>query len=963
MNQRAQAGWVRRQLAASSALTAALFALLLTLSTAGHEPAAVVAGEQSNAPRELFLSGRYEESAQAYEKMRQRGPEDEVVLARCRETTGNRKVAVAGLTDAIRTHPMAALLAAELARLQSDAGEYEAAERSAQAALSLDEKNLLARWVQAELHRRSGKLDEALKGYEWLVNYFNSGPAIVRSEDRHVIGLAAAQYARWSRNHGQFKRLVSDFYPELLSREAKYWPAHLELARLFAEKYNEADAIEAINAGLAINPQAADLHVLRAQLALDKFDLATARTAVERALAVCPQHLGALRARADILLADVRPAEAIAVLGEARKLQPRDEETLGRLAASYAAVDGLPNGKPAPRMQELVHQVENWNPHAGEFYLAAGDALDRLRRFPQAAEQYRQAQAKMPQLVAARGKLGMTLMRLGKEVEAAQFLNEAFTIDPFNVRVKNTLEVLDVLQGYAALETEHFVLKFDRGRDELLATYAARYLEREVYPQLVEQFGFRPQGKTLIEIFSRARNTSGHGWFSARMAGLPAIGTVGACAGRMIALTSPEELEKKFDWARVLRHEYVHVLNLQHTDFGIPHWFTEGLAVHSEGAPRPRSWNEILSRRAKEKKLFDLDSLTFGFVRPASSDDWALAYCQAALHVDYLYEQFGSDAVAGLLAAYAERKSTSEAIAQVLQISQQEYERGYGQYVTDYLTRQGLEANREPESLAALQEAAQREHATAADQAALARAYLDRKNFPEARRYALAAQEQEARQPLAAYVLARLQLSIGDTEAALGLLEKGLKDEQPQEDLLALLAAMKLQAADLVESERLHQVGQKHFPASDRWLKGLARIYLLGQDDAKLAPVLERLAELEPDSRSIRKKLADMALAKGDFAPARQWATALIHLDVRDAEAHVQLAVAAVGMKDLAMAAEEYAAAVALDPEKPQWRLAWAEVLLALGKRDEAGRVAEELKQRDDDYPGLEALLEKLKRE
>ena len=34
---------------------------------------------------------------------------------------------------------------------------------------------------------------------------------------------------------------------------------------------------------------------------------------------------------------------------------------------------------------------------------------------------------------------------LGKEVEAENILKEAFDIDPFNVRVSNTLKVLDVL--------------------------------------------------------------------------------------------------------------------------------------------------------------------------------------------------------------------------------------------------------------------------------------------------------------------------------------------------------------------------------------------------------------------------------------------------------------------------------------------------------------------------------------
>src|SRR5690606_8977195 len=153
-------------------------------------------------------------------------------------------------------------------------------------------------------------------------------------------------------------------------------------------------------------------------------------------------------------------------------------------------------------------------------------------------------------------------MRLGEEVEGQRLLEESFEIDPFNVRVSNMLKVLEVLSGYATLETEHFIIRFDRGRDEVLARYAADYLE-SVYPVLCKQFGFEPEGKWLFEFFSRARNTSGHGWFSARMVGLPYIGTVGACAGKMVALASPNDMDQKYNWARVLKHEFIHVLNLQ----------------------------------------------------------------------------------------------------------------------------------------------------------------------------------------------------------------------------------------------------------------------------------------------------------------------------------------------------------------------------------------------------------------
>src|SRR5205814_8902864 len=132
------------------------------------------------------------------------------------------------------------------------------------------------------------------------------------------------------------------------------------------------------------------------------------------------------------------------------------------------------------------------NPHCGEFFLAAAESFDRMRRYPLAAENLRLAHERMPQLISTRGKLGLVLMRLGEESEAARLLAESFAIDPFNVRVKNMLEVLDVLKTYAAIETEHFVIKFDRGQDELLARYASRYLEDDVFPRLTKLLGYTP---------------------------------------------------------------------------------------------------------------------------------------------------------------------------------------------------------------------------------------------------------------------------------------------------------------------------------------------------------------------------------------------------------------------------------------------------------------------------------------
>jgi predicted Zn-dependent protease len=208
-------------------------------------------------------------------------------------------------------------------------------------------------------------------------------------------------------------------------------------------------------------------------------------------------------------------------------------------------------------------------------------------------------------------------------------------------------------------------------------------------------------------------------------------------------------------------------------------------------------------------------------------------------------------------------------------------------------------------------------------------------------------------------VLARLELSIGDTDSALKLLGAAVDEralDPAAEEALALLAGLKLQAGDLAAAERLHLLGDKQFPRSERWPKGLARIYLQTSQAEKLRPVLERLAALDADSVAIRQKLAQLALAAGEFPAATRWATAALRLDVQDAATHALLAAAAAGAQSHATAAEEYATAIRLDGTNAAWRFAQVQTLVKLGRRDAASAALAELRELDADYPGLDAL-------
>ena len=751
--------------------------------------------------------------------------------ARCYAARGSYDEATATLLRGLELAPESADIEAELARLAFDRGDYDEVEQRVARARELNDEHLQARWLGAELYRVRGQLDEANGAYKWFVDYYNAHD-VREAETLYYVGRAAGQYARWNRLTDQFAFLVNELYPDALAADPSFWPAHLESGLLFLEKYNEAEAQRELSAALRINPSSAEVNSALAQLALQRFNLDEAKLAIARALEINPRSLEAHRARGDWLLANLEFEEAAEVLERARRWNGRAEATLGRLGAAYLLADGPSAQDETTRFGRLRQEVDERNPRAGEFYDTLASALGERLKFPAAEQFYREALKRMPQLIGPRTGLGMLYMRMGREDEARQLLDEAFEIDPFNVRVSNTLKVLEVLDEYETLETAHFIIKFDGSRDGILAHYVARHLE-EAYPRLCAEMGFEPSEKSLFEIFSRARNTDGHGWFSARMVGLPYIGTVGACVGKMVALASPTDGKTPYNWARVVEHEFIHVINLQQTNFNIPHWYTEALAVLNEGYPRPQVWNQLLVERVPKGEMFNLDTINLGFARPKSGFDWQMAYCQAELYAEYLLKAYGEDALAQMLAAYANNLSTREALAECFGVEQEDFEQGYQQYVRDVVNK--LSANPQPDDKLSFAELERAQKSAPEDvhlMARLARAHLDRKAYPEARRLARQVRQREPAHPLAGYVVARLHLLIGDVEEARTELESSLDRESPHLEVLSLLAALHQKGRRYDEAAELYELGAGSRMRS--LAEAFGRVYLLAERNEKL---------------------------------------------------------------------------------------------------------------------------------
>ena len=867
--------------------------------------------------RTLRLRGRYEEAIELYSQRRQ-STASVVGHARCLAALGQTDAAIAKLKAFVAENsgPKASVT---LAWLYFQTGKYADAKRLLKSSLNEQPSSVLGQFLTAELKRTSGDFAGAKEAYGPLAKTTIND---LQVDDALLVCRAIATHGRWTQNTRVFDRLVNDLYPRLLNKNPNFWPAHLDSGKLFLEKFNDADALRELKAAIAINPRAAEAHVQLGRLALRGFQLESATAHLKRALSINEHLVSALQLSADIALVNLLPSDAVAPLEKAVSINSVDEATLGRQLAVHLRLDGLDSAnKPNARASQLIKAVEARNPRCGAFFAAAGDAFNAMRIYPLAAAYYKRALDRFPEQVAAKSSLGMVQMRLGEEADARRTLEDSFKADPFNVRVKNTLDVLDLLDTYAVLETEHFVLRFNRGQDGLLAEYAARMLEEEVYPDLVAELGYEPKGKTLLEIFSKANGTSGHAWFSARMVGLPFIGTVGACAGKMFALTSPAD-GQAYNWARVLRHEFVHVLNLQQTNFLIPHWFTEAIAVRNENIPYPADWERILAKYVANDSLFTLADINHGFVRPDNSERWTLAYYQAYLYADFCIKLAGDDAIPDMLSLYAEGNDTADVVKAVTGLDLTEFEAQYRAFLAERTKDFGV-PRQQPVSADELQARltkADTKHKKAELLGLLAEAQLRNRQTRKASRFAQQAIELDQQQPDARYVLARLMSSVGDDAKAWSHIQQALKAKPPNAKLLAFAATLKQAAGEYDAAIKLYKSGQDAFPSDMSWTKGLARVYLKSGESTQLMTTLSQIAEREADKTPFAKKLTLLALANKDYKTAEKWANRVLHVDVMNPIAHAQLGKALARQGKRKSAIREYETALRLSPGDANWR-------------------------------------------
>jgi len=869
----------------------------------------------------------------------------------CLRAQGELDEAMRILEEAIKAAPANPDLLALLADLEFSRGRWEAAaERTAQARAQ-DDNHLLARWVDAQLLRETGKLEDAVNACRWFVDLQNEQAERLKTDPEALllVGQAAELYFRAEARGEDLAQSLNDvinvIYEQAITTDRHCWQAAWLEGRLFLAGYNERLAMPELQRALTINPLAPEVLTTLGQADLNGYKLAAGREKAQRALEINPNYLPAYVLLADLNISDERFADALKAAESALAINPRDQDALAR----YAAAQRLLLNDAAARAAELAVLADN--PRPARFYAALGERLADRRKYPEAERAFLKAVEADPNQTDAIIGLGMLHMQVGREAEAKTLFDQAFAADPFNVRADNMMKVLRHLSGYTTIETNHFRVLVDPAQDELLGRYMADYLE-EVLVELSQTLGFTPPGQTQVEILKN------HQWFSGRTIGLPFIPTVGACTGKVVAMASPRATQRPYNWARVLKHEMVHVLNLQQTEFNIPHWYTEALAVNSEGYPRPQEWNKMLLVRVPARKLLNLDTINLGFIRPSEPEERQLAYCQAQLYAQYMTQRFGPQAHIRLLDAYRRGLTTDQAIPDAFGIPKEDFEAGYLDFLdAEVRTLKARVESEEPITFSKLQDRLKADPENADLNAKMAYEHFSRRDLREARPFADKALKLNPKQPLAAYVKARLLETIGDEEAARAVLKPALDPENPNERVVDLLGQLEMKAGNLDEAERLFETARRLDPSNSKWIAGLARVHLRQKRVDAFLEDLAKLALNDADDLTLRKELAKRHLQRGEFDQAARWGKECLYIDVYDPECHELLADAHLGQNQADRAVAEYKVALQLQPKKPALlgvKLARAE--WAAGQRDEARQRLDAILQADPTLPEAQDL-------
>ncbi len=742
-----------------------------------------------------------------------------------------------------------------LGEILLDRGKIAAAESAFVRAITGHAPDSLTAAVNlARLHYERGERDRAMKEFDRFIDIYNTSAGALTSAEMTAVGVAC-RYLGFD-NPQLFKDALKAL-DRAIMMDGSNVDAKLDVGDLFLDKYNSADAQTAFEEVLAANPSEprallgeAKRRIFDSQPGVDSL--------LQRALELNPNYVEARTERAELLLEIEEYGLAQKEVDRALAVNPASSEALA-VSAAIHYVTGDTRGYEEVRQRALA-----LNPANAEFYVAMSSAASRIRLYAVAAEFARQGIAADPKNWTAHALLGMNLLRLGHIGEGRKSLDASFAGDPYNVWVKNTLDLLDTFGNYDETTSGKFVFMVEKSESPLLSIYLRDLAER-AYATFQQHYQYTPAPPVRIEVYKS------HADFSVRTVGLAGLGALGVSFGSTLAFDSPAAKDAgPFNWGSTVWHELAHTFTLGLTDQHVPRWLSEGLSVYEEHHARP-GWGSNVSVDFLDAfaagKLVPVSRMNDGFMRPAYPEQVILSYHQASVVCDLIARDYGEKAILQMLLEYKAGRTTSEVFQKVLGMDPKQFDKKFDAYMRE----------RYAGPLAALKDSL-----TAGTETPPAELLVLANASPRGYRI----------QMLAAIVLAKG----GETDTAITLLERARAlfpeyggSDGPYAGLAQLYAAKgnTRKAADALSQYVLHN--ETDYAAHLE----LARLRVQFGDSAGAADALDRALYIDPYDITVHQRLADLYRGLKERENAVRERRAVVALGPADkAEAYYELAVA-----------------------------------------------------------------------
>ncbi len=860
----------------------AVFLLAFAASAfAADEPPPVPAS--ADEARTLFLRGHYDEARAALEKLLAAEPADEQALKVFCELDielGHFEAAEERADDFLRANPKAVSARVEYAWALYHRGKIDRAFAETRKAEELDPKHLGARFLEGLILWERGERGVAKRVFGTFADVWRDTPADqINAEDATLIGQACTYFALVDRNVPMLKSIVNDIYPHAVKQDRRYTPAMVASAMLFLEKYNTGQAEKELDAALLVNPTLPEALVGMARCHLESREFIRAHECLDRAAEVAPDSPEVILLDGMLSVYDEDYAAAMVRADKVLGVNPSNPDALGLKAACLFETDKREEYAAVEKTALAV------NPKCSGFYEVVASVLVTRHRDGEAEALLRKAVALAPEDSGPATALGLCLMRLGREPEAYGVLDAAFKADSFNAILLNTLNLLDKMKSMETTKTDHFTIRWDGGKDKVLAAYLPGFLE-STWKDLTTEYSFDP-GNTLIEVFSD------HKQFSVRITGTPNIGTVGASMGPVIAVDSPIVAQPgMMNWEDVLRHEYTHTVTLRGTDMRIAHWFTEALAVAHEIHPLRYEWRQMLVDVSERNELMPVTELNYGFTRAKTQERRQLAYCEAYLMGDFIAKTWGREKLAEFCVRYKAGDSTAEAVQAVLKMKPEALDDLFKEQVRKLAAESKLTPSPVLTKREEIEEKVAKNPADVELRLDLAQIKLARGDQTGAALATIEALKRNPASPRAHVMLATIRLAEKNVDSAKAEFRQaialGPNDPSAVRGMLTLAQVDKSEPDQLVWLARLSDFE----PLNPGIYKARAQIYLKQKNDALAADMLVKATSYESQDYGARKDLVRIMMARSDFASAAKYIDEAIGIWPYEKQIHEWAAVA-----------------------------------------------------------------------